>query len=187
MPASKPASSPSTPPGSRPCGRLPSLRADTRGVSEVISQILVFAIVTAVFLLSMVAFQAAQEATRDRVVEVRAQSAASRVASAVVQAGILTEQQDTAIRVRFHIDLPPDLDGLAYQVSLLAPAGESATILVEVPSRGIQATAPLFSIEAAAGVKVCPTTVDGGSLYARFADTAPGTPTEPCIFLEALT
>lgn len=190
MPASRPASSEAL--GTRAAAASPSGRAraprhafhDDAAVSEVVGQILAFGIVAAVFVFSMVAFQMSQERATDRVVALRAESAATRVAGLAVQAGILVENHGTAVEARFLADLPQDLEGRSYLVKLLPPGGgETGRVVVEVPSRGITATAPLFAVEAAAGVAICSSTVDGAPVLVRFSDDVnPGT---PCIFLEA--
>ena len=155
-------------------------------MSEVVGQILAFAIVAGVFILSLIAFGLAQKATENRVIQLQADSAASRVASVIVQTGLLVEEQGNSVRARLALDLPTDLEGQTYTVQLKVPGGGvRASIVVAIPSRGITASAPLFAVESPTGVALCPTTVHGGRIYARFSDSTPGTPAVPCMFLEA--
>ncbi|MFO1534657.1 MAG: hypothetical protein ABR586_03235 [Thermoplasmatota archaeon] len=148
-------------------------------------QILAFAIVAGVFVLSMLAFQKASEQASDRVVQIRADSTAARIASVIVQSGLIMEEQGSSVRVRFLIDLPQEIERRDYEVELHVPAaGETATVVVTVPSRDITATAPLMAIEASSGITVCPGTVPGGHMYARYGEPA-GSPGNPCLFLEA--
>jgi len=186
MPVCKPASSHSRPsvPSRRVCRAAP-LRHDEAGVSEVVGQILAFAIVAGVFVLSMIAFEKAAEGTKDRVIQLRADSTAARIASVVIEAGMLTETHGTGLRARLLVDLPQDLEGRAYRVALEAPGGgETARIVLTVPGRSITATAPLLAIEASGGVPICPTEVAGGRMFATFTEPALS-PGNPCLSLEA--
>jgi hypothetical protein len=163
MPASTPAS-PSRPPAA------PHLR--DAGVSEIIGQILIFAIVSILLVLSMLAFNQAQQGARDRVIGLRAESAATRVAGIVVQSSLIAEQQGTASQVKFLVDLPQQMEGLDYQVRLVPTAGAvPAHIEVAVPAVKITQTSALFSADAptaSAGFDICSSTVGGGRLNVRF-------------------
>jgi hypothetical protein len=160
-------------------------------VSEVIGQILIFAILSIILVLSMIAFNKAQLGARDRVVGLRAESAATRVAGIVVQGALIAEQQGTTAQVRFLVDLPPQLEDLDYTVKLVPAAGGlPARIDVTVPAVKITQAAALFSADAAtstAGFDICASTVGGGHINVRF-DTRPagcaGTHTA-ALFLES--
>ncbi|MCA1811137.1 MAG: hypothetical protein LC623_03890 [Halobacteriales archaeon] len=135
-------------------------------------QLLIFAIVSILLVLSMLAFNQAQTAARDRVVALRAESAATRVSGIVVQTALIAEQQGIASTVRFLVDLPSQLEGLPYTVSLVpAAGGVPAHIGLTVPRIPVTVTAALFSADAAtstAGFDICSSTVGGGRLNVRF-------------------
>jgi hypothetical protein len=193
MPASTPAS-PSEP--RRPAVRL---RGDGAGVSEVLGHILIFGIVSMLLVSSMLAFNIAQVGARDRVVGLRAESAATRVAGVVVQASIVQERQSTTAsataQVRFLVDLPQQLEGLAYTVALVPTAGGvAAHVGVTVPSDNVAVTAALFSADAPAGIGVCSSSVPGGAVYVAFDTlsscsgtcTAPAVPPCPYLYVKSL-
>jgi hypothetical protein len=172
------------------------LRGDSAGVSEVIGYLLVFGILSMVLVLSMSAFSIGQEAAQSRAVQLRAESAAARVAGVVVQTAILAEQQGTSAAIAYLVDLPQDLEGAAYTVSLEAAAGTAPDLVrVQVPAFEIDVTAPVFSVSAPAILFICTTEVPGGPLYVRIygADAVPTAgspfPTNACgtnnFFLEA--
>jgi hypothetical protein len=142
---------------------------------------LVLSIVTTLLVMAMFSFNRAAVDARTRVVELRAESAATRVSGLVVQASLVAERQGNASQVRFLVDLPADLEGQAYQIALQDAI--PAQVQVTVPGLKVTATAELFSANLATGVSVCPSTVDGGHLYVRFDQKPPGSGTR-CLFLE---
>ena len=174
MPASTPLlpSKPSKAPGPR---RV--LRGDSEGVSEVIGYLLTFGILSMVLVLAMSAFSVGQEAAVERAVELRAESAAARVAGVVVQTAVLAEQQGTGIAVAYLVDLPQQLEGRDYIVTLEPAAGGNPDLVrVEVTSLDIDVTAPVFSVGAAA-LNICAATpVPGGPIYVRYYGTTPNAP-----------
>ncbi|MEA3203349.1 MAG: hypothetical protein QOI63_1024 [Thermoplasmata archaeon] len=182
MPASTPAS-PSEP------QRLPSpLRGDGAGVSEVLGHILIFGIVAMLLVSSMLAFNVAQTAARDRVVGLRAESAATRVAGVVVQTSIVQERQgvtaSATAQVRFLVDLPQQFEGLSYTLSLVATAGSvAAHVRVQVPSDHVDVSAALFSADAPSGIGVCASSAPGGPVYVAFdtLSSCSGTCTAPAV------
>jgi type II secretory pathway pseudopilin PulG len=175
----------STPPLPSSAARRPgpkrALRGDSEGVSEVVGYLLVFGILSIVLVLSMSAFSVGQEAAQGRAVQLRAESAAARVAGVVVQTAILAEQQGTGAAVAYEVDLPTDLEGASYTVSLEAGIGAfgcspSPTcvpdlVRVEVPAFLIDVTAPVFSVSAPALLSICTTEVSGGPLFVRIYGT----------------
>lgn len=158
-----------------------ALLGDSQGVSEVIGYLLVFGILSIVLVLSMSAFSVGQEAAQGRAVQLRAESAAARVAGVVVQTAILAEQQGPSAAVAYGVDLPTDLEGASYVVSLEAGIGAfgctpSSTcvpdlVRVTVPKFEIDVTAPVFSVSAPALLSICTTEAAGGPLYIRIYGT----------------
>lgn len=170
------------------------LRGDSEGAAEVVGYLLVFGILSIVLVLSMSAFTVAQETARSRVVSLRAESAAARVAGVVVQTALLAEQQGTSAAVAYRVDLPQQLEGLDYTVSIepKSPAGCTTActnpdrVRVRVPAVNVDVKAPVFSAAAASTVDICPTAgqsnagqTPGGHINVRFHGTgaAPVSPT----------
>jgi len=178
-----PASS-SSAPGARPTLPRRDLRRDESAVNEIVGQIIAFGIVSVVFVLSMIAFAAAQQGTQDRVLQLQSDSAAARVAGMVVQAGLVYESQGPSAHVKLRVDLPSDLQGRSYEVALVpaAPA-VPASLQLTVPSRVLTSTAPLFAVDAPTGLVLCGTTVHGGPVDVRYDDTPH--PGAPCLYLES--
>lgn len=154
------------------------LRHDDEGVSEVVGYLLVFGILSIVLVLSMSAFAVGQEAAQSRAVQLRAESAAARVAGVVVQTAVLWEQQGTGFAVAHLVDLPQDLEGRGYTVRLepatTADVPDDCTagahpdqVCVKVTSLAITVTAPVFSAAAPADLAICRTEVTGGALHVR--------------------
>lgn len=156
------------------------LRGDSEGVSEVIGYILVFGILSMILLLSMLAFNVAQEAARDRAVELRAESAAARVAGVAVKAAVLAEQESASDpTLHYVVDLPDNLEGMSYRVRIDPGVPnqnppDPDLIRIEVPALDLEVTAPLFSASAPANIHICDSTVAGGSIQVRFAIPAAG-------------
>jgi hypothetical protein len=155
-----------------------------------------------VLVLSMSAFAVGQEAAQSRAVQLRAESAAARVAGVVVQTAVLWEQQGAGFAVAHLVDLPQDLEGRGYTVRLepattATVAGDCTTgahpdqVCVKVSSLSITVTAPVFSAAAPAGLEICRTQVTGGALHVRINAPTSGSPAiaAPCttddLFLEA--
>jgi type II secretory pathway pseudopilin PulG len=182
------ASTPRSP--SRAAPTRPRLLRQDEGVSEVVGYLLVFGILSIVLVLSMTAFAAGQQAAQSRAVQLRAESAAARVAGVVVQTAVLWEQQGSGFAVAYLVDLPQDLEGRSYVVRL-EPAttvnvvGDCTTgahpdqVCVQVPSLGITVTAPVFSAAAPTGLDICRTQVQGGALNVRINLPTSGTPAIP--------
>lgn len=171
-----PASTPRSPSEAAPI-RSRHLRRDDEGVSEVVGYLLVFGILSIVLVLSMSAFAIGQEAAQGRAIELRAESAAARVAGVVVQTAVLWEQQGTGFVVAYFVDLPEQLEGREYVVRLEpATAGNAADctsgahpdqVCVKVASIGLTVTAPVFSAAAPNDLSICRSEAVGGALYVR--------------------
>lgn len=200
MPRSTPRSPFET--GRRPVLRR-GLRRDDRGVSEVVGYLLIFGILSVVLVLSMVAFNAAHGVARERAVQLRAESAAARVAGVVVQTAILAEQESaSAPEVTYRIDLPDDFEGEPYEMFLDPACTVLATcrdppncvatdevccqppddcrfpdrIRVLVPRLGLDPiVAPLFSAGAATTVNLCQSSAIGGTIAVRYDAVSAGT------------
>ncbi|MHB1261561.1 MAG: DUF7266 family protein [Thermoplasmatota archaeon] len=178
------------------------MRCDSQGVSEVIGYLLVFGILSMVLVLSMSAFSTGQVAAERRAVELRAESAAARVAGVVVQNAVLWEQQGAGFAVAYLVDLPQQLEGRDYVVRIekattvtvatdcLAGAHPDR-ICVMVPGLGITVTAPVFSAAAPLGLDICNSEAPGGPIHVRINVPAIGAPalasgcTPDDLFLEA--
>lgn len=164
-----------------PCRFEPA--RDEQAVSEVVGYVLIFGILSMILILSMLAFAAVQERAEKAVVAIEGESIAQRVASVVVNAALFAERHPTDSTYLQPLDLPVDLEGNSYSI-VLEPAspGQAARIRVDVPSLDLQATAPLFSADAATTVQLCSTSVTGGRISVRFdlTNSCPG------IFLDDL-
>lgn len=137
-------------------------------VTEVIGYLLVFGILSLVLVLSMSAFGVAEEGAKERVVQLRAESAAARVAGVVVQTSILAEKQGSGAAVSYLVDLPGQLEGTDYQVSLQpVTAQHPDQVTVTVPAFSLTVTSPVFAAGASASVDLCSRTVAGGPLLVR--------------------
>jgi hypothetical protein len=180
----------------RPAPARRILRRDDEGVSEVVGYILIFGILSVVLVLSMVAFNAAHSVARERAVQLRAESAAARVAGVVVQTAILAEQESgSSPEVAYRIDLPDDLEGEAYELFLDPACTVAATcrdppacvatdelcclppddctypdrVRVLVPGIGLDPiVAPLFSAGAATTVNLCQSSAVGGTIAVHY-------------------
>lgn len=182
------------------------LRGDSEGVSEVIGYLLVFGILSMVLVLSMSAFSAGQESAEQRAIQLRAESAAARVAGVVVQTAVLWEKQHTAtsdVAVAYLVDLPQQFEGADYVIRLepKVPAGCTTActapdqVRVLVPSVQVDVTAPIFAASAPASLAICDpagaatyTEASGGILYVRI-NAPSGQPAPACgansLFLES--
>jgi hypothetical protein len=167
-----PASTPRSPSEGGPRTIRP-LRAAGRGdegVSEVIGYLLVFGILSLVLVLSMSAFGLAHEGAKARVVELRAESAAARVAGVVVQSAILAERQGGTSAVAFLVDLPQQLEGLDYTVALDdQTASRPDQVRIGVPALSLSVTSPVFAAGASGSVNLCPVEVGGGPVLVRYS------------------
>ncbi|MES2153998.1 MAG: hypothetical protein V4510_02595 [bacterium] len=166
-----------------------ALADDETAVSEIIGYILVFAIVAVLLILGMLAFNKAQNDARRNVIDLRAQSAATRVSSLVVEASLLAETQGTTTAMRFLAPLPEDLEGFSYTVAIEPAAnGNVERVHVVVAGAAVDVTAPIFSASAPLTVDICPgptgtgTSARGGHISIAFnVDTYP---TQSCLFVE---
>lgn len=159
-------------------------RSDEQAVSEVVGYVLIFGILSMILILSMLAFAAVQDRAEAAVVAIEGESIAQRVASAVVNAALFAERHPANASYLQPIDLPTDLEGNAYVIHLEPASGSQAALVrVDVPGLGLDATAPLFSADAAASVQLCATSAAGGRMAVRFD------PNHSCpgIFLDDLT
>jgi hypothetical protein len=173
-----------------------ALPGDEQGVQDVIGFILVFGILSVILVLTMLAFNVAQGAAKSRAVELRAESAATRIAGVIVQSAIAAEQQGSGLVVAYRIDLPPDLEGFNYTV-YLEPAGASGShcttgsypdqVCITIPGVRQKVTEPVFSAGQSTNVKLCASRSAGGDVRVRF-DAKPvgcSVSTSTALFLEA--
>lgn len=178
------------------------LRSDDAGVSEVVGFLLTFAILSILLVGSMIAFNVAQERAEERTVGLQMESVAARVAGLIVQTSLLAEQQGASTALAYTVDLPPELEGRAYEVRVeaagrptgcdpdddsVAETGETAAadqVCVVVKGLDLGSEAPLFSAAAPTNVKICSTNVGGGEILVRY--DVPGSATPPVICTPAL-
>lgn len=102
--------------------------SEEEGVSEVIGFLLTFAIISFILLVSMLAFNSAQAKAENRLIEIQGASAAQRVAAAAVDLALFAT--DHPYNTSIAIDLPVELQGITYSVSLCqtgVPCGDGAT------------------------------------------------------------
>jgi hypothetical protein len=180
-------------PSKPPSAPRRDLASDGAAVTEVIGYILVFGILSFVLVTSMFAFNLAQGAAEESAIQLRAESAAARVAGVVVQSAVLWETQynatsNTNVTLAYRVELPDQLEGRDYVVEL-ATVGMVDLVRVRVPALQITATAPIFSAGAPTGFGICvPSSAPGGPLFVRINAPA-GQPTPACghnrVFLEA--
>lgn len=136
--------------------------SNSDAVSEVIGQILIFGILATVLILALLGFNVAREGAADQVAEVRAESVAQRIAGVVVDGALFAERtQAESIELRLPIDLPDDLEGQSYRITLNA---DDVTVTVS----GTTVEAALFSSGQPADLVVCamPSRI-GGDLDVR--------------------
>ena len=97
-------------------------------VSEVIGFLLTFAIISFILLVSMLAFNDAQQRAEGRLIEIQGASAAQRVAAASVDLALFVS--DHPYNTSVAIDLPTELQGISYSVKVCqtgAQCGDGAT------------------------------------------------------------
>lgn len=156
-----------------------------------------FGILSMITVLAMLTFSEAHTGAQDRVAELRADSAAERVASAIVDVALFAEDNPEGNTSR-RVDLPQQLEAREYTTYLWtsasgAPPGTcdaSITVdrvLVWVPGISYCAEGPLFSASAPSGVSLCESEIPGGSLVVVLGEN--GTPgcLDPYIFLSGET
>lgn len=177
-----PASTPRSPSegGPRPHRPLRALSSDGAGVAEVVGYLLVFGILSLVLVLSMSAFGVAQQGAKERVVQLRAESAAARVAGVVVQTSILAEKQGSGAAVSYLVDLPEQLEGLDYRVALQPKdATHADQVVITVPAIRLTVTSPVFAAGASSSVDLCARSIGGGPLHVRINAPAAHLPQSP--------
>lgn len=100
-------------------------RSDEEGVSEVIGFLLTFAIISFILLVSMLAFNDAQQRAENRLIEIQGASAAQRVAAAAVDLALFVS--DHPYETSVAIDLPTELQGIGYKVHLCSDLPDPQT------------------------------------------------------------
>ncbi|MHB8634169.1 MAG: hypothetical protein ACYDBQ_09425 [Thermoplasmatota archaeon] len=162
---------------------------DTEGVSEVLGEVFIFGILSVMMILSLIAFAAAQSAVQVRAVDLTASSAAARVAGVLVQVAVVAERDGNATlgwsNVTYRVDLPSDLQGVAYTVAL-QPAGVES-VWANATSKGVHESTDLFSAGQPLRFDLAKSTIGGGPMNVRFDDNVacPNHAThKPCLYLE---
>jgi hypothetical protein len=155
--------------------RATRLARDEQGVSEVIGYILMFGILSIITVFAMLTFATAHAAAQDRVVELRADSAAERVAGIVVTAALFAEAHQNEGTFERRIDLAPQFEGREYTVSIVRGVGSDPDrIEVMVPGISYTAQAPLFSAGSPSGFALCTSPVPGGIVRVLFGAAPAG-------------
>lgn len=141
---------------------------DTVAVSEVIGQILIFGILSTVLILTLVGFNVAKVSAEERAIDLRAESAAQRVAAVAVQAALFAEENaGREITFSGFVDLPQDLEGRSYFLDL----GED-TIDATVPATGSAVSVRLLRTGVAPDLVVCDQPeMPGGPVNVRVVTT----------------
>lgn len=106
----------------------PQARSDDDAVSEVIGFLLTFAIISFILLVSMLAFNNAQQRAEGRLIEIQGASAAQRVAAGAVDLALFVSEHPYNVSIA--IDLPTELQGISYSVLLCqtgAQCGDGAS------------------------------------------------------------
>lgn len=163
---------------------MPALLHDSNsdGVSEVVGQILIFGILSTVLILALLGFNVAREGTAEQVAEVRAESIAQRIAGVVVDGALFAEQTDAdTIELRLPMELPDDLEGQGYSITLNEDD-------VTVTTGGTTVAAALFSSGQPTDLVVCamPARI-GGSLDVRVTSNVGSIDPADCPNLGAAT
>ncbi len=91
-------------------------RSNDDAVSEVIGFLLTFAIISFILLVSMLAFNDAQQRAENRLIEIQGASAAQRVAAGAVDLALFVSEHPYNVSIA--IDLPTELQGISYSVML---------------------------------------------------------------------
>ncbi len=124
---------------------------DDEAVSEIVGQMLMFGILSMVLILSLLGFNAAKAGAEDRVAALEAESIAQRVAGVYVSASLFAEEHATqAVRYERVVDLPERVQERSYTVSI-----QSESLVLDIPSLGIQVSESLLSAGAATELAVC--------------------------------
>lgn len=160
MPASRAASVPDR----RHPRRRGLLRSDD-AVSEVVGQILMFGILSMVLILSLLGFSAAKEGAEGRVAALEAESMAQRVAGVYVGASLFAEKHaEENVQYERRVELPDGIQQRPFTVRV-----ESETLILEIASIGVEASASLLSAGAPPKLVVCEQTagLPGGPLLVK--------------------
>lgn len=98
---------------------LRSLRRDDRAVNEIVGYILMFAMSSVILSISTQAFLDARTDTQEIVHGVELRTVAGRVASRIVQGGVIAQEFPNAT-VNVTLRVAPQLDGMSYHVQAAA-------------------------------------------------------------------
>lgn len=122
--------------------------ADDRGVSEVVGFILSFALSAVFLMISLTSFYAAKSNTEAVVSAVELRAIADRVASRVVEAGLMGQEFPNAT-YNVTVAIPTDLNGVPYYVD-----ATPAAIHVNSTTEETRATASTLRLDAVTGFQV---------------------------------
>ena len=118
------------------------------GVSEVLGFILSFALSAVFLMIALNSFYAAKTNTEAVVSAVELRAIADRVASRVIEAGLMGQEFPNAT-YNVTVAVPMDLNGVPYYVDATA-----ATIYVNATTEEVRATASTLRLDAVAGFQV---------------------------------
>lgn len=130
-------------------------RSDDRAVTEVMGFIMMFALSAMILIFTMRAFDATATRTERASAGVQLQGVADRVASRVVQAGLVAERfPNTTFTV--DADLPAAVEGHRYYVT-----GTNATVYVNSTNEQVETNSTTFETQAIEGVWIHGTVYSG--------------------------
>lgn len=118
------------------------------GVSEVLGFILSFALSAVFLMIALNSFYAAKNNTEAVVSAVELRAIADRVASRIVEAGLIGQEFPNAT-YNVTIPVPTDLQGVGYYVEATA-----ATVYVNATTEEVRATASTLRLDAVSGFTV---------------------------------
>lgn len=123
-------------------------RRDDEAVTEVIGYVLSFAISAIFLLISLNVFHAARANTEEVVTGVELKTIADRVASRIVELGLVSQEFPEA-RMNVTLNIPQTLNGRLYTIT-----GTAALITVETNDAELSATATTFKTDVISGIVV---------------------------------
>lgn len=121
---------------------------DDRGISEVLGFILSFALSAIFLMIAMSSFYAARNNTDGIVAASELRSVADRVATRLVEAGLVGQEFSNAT-INLTISIPQDINGHPYQV-----VAKNTGIWVNTTDGDYSAMASVFKVDAVSGVAV---------------------------------
>jgi hypothetical protein len=135
--------------------RRRSLHQDDRAISEVLGFILSFALSAIFLMIALSSFYAARNNTDGIVAASELRSVADRVATRIVEAGLVGQEFPNAT-INLTLNIPQDLNGHPYQI-----VAKKTGIWVNASDATYSSMASVFKVDAVSGVDVCGTAYSG--------------------------